>query len=80
VKKSVVEYNGHTGKVRLSRWIARLGKELENIRPAAGTIILPRNQEIELQNIAVGNFTNTDLELIVRLRTNRKEIAICTVS
>jgi hypothetical protein len=79
-KKSVVEYNRQTGKVRLSPWIARLGKELENIRPTTGTIILPRNQEIKLQDIVVGNFTNTDLELIVRLRTNRKEIAICTVS
>jgi len=80
MKKSVVEYNRQTGKVRLSRWIARLGKELENIRPATGTIILPRNQEIKLQDIMVGNFTNIDIELIVRLRTNRKEIAICTVS
>jgi hypothetical protein len=79
MKKSVVVYNRQTGKIRLSPWIARLGKELENMRPATGTIILPRNQEIKLQDIVVGNFTSTDLELIVRLRTNRKEIAICTV-
>jgi len=80
MKKSVIEYNRQTGKVKLSPWIARLGKELENIKPATGTIILPRNQEIKLQDVVVGNFTSTDLELIVRLRTNRKEIAICTIS
>jgi len=79
MKKSLVEYNRQTGKIRLSPWFARLSKELENIRPATGTIILPKNQEIKLQDIVVGNFTSTDLELIVRLRTNHKEIAICTI-
>lgn len=80
MKKSVVEYNRQTGKIRLSKWIARLGKEVENLKPATGTIILPRNQEIKLQDIVVGNFTDKDLELIVRLKTNRKEIAICTLT
>jgi DNA-binding transcriptional regulator YhcF (GntR family) len=80
MKKNVIEYNRQTGKVKLSRWIARLSKELENTKPAAGTIILPRNQEIKLQDILVGNFTGADLELMVRLKTNRKEIAICTVT
>ena len=80
MRKSVLEYNRQTGKVRLSKWVARLGKEVENLKPATGTIILPRNQEIKLQDIVVGNFTDKDLELIVRLKTNRKEIAICTLT
>lgn len=78
--KNVVEYNRQTGKIRLSKWIIRLGKEMENLKPATGTIILPRNQEIKLQDIVVGNFTDKDLELLVRLKTNRKEIAICTAT
>jgi hypothetical protein len=80
MKKSVVEYDRQSGKIRLSSWIANLGKELENMKPATGTIILPKNQEIKLQDMLIGNFTNTDLELLVRLRTNRKEIALRTPS
>jgi DNA-binding MarR family transcriptional regulator len=78
MKKGLVEYSRQTGKIKLSRWLANIGRELENIRPATGAIILPKNQEIKLQDVAIGNFTNTDLELMVRLRTNRKEIAIRT--
>jgi hypothetical protein len=77
--KNVLEYDPQTGKIRLPKWIVNLGKELENIKPATGAIVLPTNQKIEFQDVVIENFTNTDLELRIRLRTKRKEIAICTI-
>jgi hypothetical protein len=76
MKKSVVEYDKQSGRIRLSGWIANLGKELETVKPATGSIIVPKNQEVKLQDVVIENFTGTDLELLVRLRTNRKEIAL----
>jgi hypothetical protein len=80
MEKSVVEYDKQSGKIRLSGWIANLGKELETVRPATGSIVLPKNQEVKLQDVVIGNYTSSDLELLVRLRTNRKEIALRNIS
>jgi hypothetical protein len=80
MKKSVVEYDKQSGKIRLSGWIANLGKELETVKPATGSIVLPKNQEVKLQDVVIGNFTSMDLELLVRLGTNRKEIALRNIS
>jgi len=77
---NLVEFNQQTGKVKLSPWLVDINREIENIKPATGTIIIPKNQEIKLQDIIIGNFTDTDLELNVRLKTKLKEIAICKIS
>jgi len=77
---NLVEYNQQTGKVKISQWLTNINKEIERIKPATGTIILPKNQEIKLQDVTIGNFTDTDLELNVKLRTRQKEIAICSIS
>jgi len=75
-----VEYNQKTGKVTLPAWIVNLDKAIETTKPAAGEIILPRYQEIKIQDVTVGNFTKNDLELKIRLKARLKEIAICDVS
>jgi predicted transcriptional regulator len=72
----LLEYNEQTGEVKLPSWLANIEKEVENIKPATGNIILPKNQEITIQDVAIGNFTDKDLELNVRLKMKLKEIAI----
>ncbi|MDH5754678.1 MAG: hypothetical protein OEY95_05700 [Candidatus Bathyarchaeota archaeon] len=77
---NLVEYNQQTGKVKPSPWLININQEIENIKPSTGTIILPKNQQIKLQDTTIENFTNTDLELNIRLTTKNKEIAICKIS
>ena len=76
-ERNLIESNQQTGKVKLSQWLIDMNKAIENVRPATGTVILPRYQEIKLQDITVGNFTDHDVELNVRLTARQKEIAIC---
>lgn len=75
----LVEYDEQTGQVKLPSWLVNIEKETENIKPKTGTIILPKNQEITIQDVVIGNFTDKDLELHVRLKMKLKEIAICNM-
>lgn len=77
---NLVQYNQQTGKVTLSTWLMNLNREAENIKPATGTVILPKNQEIKIQDITIGNFTEKDLELNIRLKAKKKEIAISEIT
>jgi len=79
-RHNLIEYNSKTGKVTLPAWLVNIDKEIENIKPATGAIILPRYQEIKVQDITVGNFTKNDLELNIRFKAKLKEIAICDIS
>jgi hypothetical protein len=76
----LIEYNETTGKINLPNWLTKIDKEIEKLKPATGAIILPRYQEIKIQEITIGNFTKNDLELKVRLKARLREIAICDVS
>jgi len=42
---------------------SQLNREAENIKLATETIIIPKDQEIEIQDLTIGNFTKKDLEL-----------------
>jgi hypothetical protein len=79
-KYKLVEYNEKTGKIKLPDWLTKIDKEIEELKPATGAIILPRYQEIKIQDITIGNFTKNDLDLKVRLKARFKEIAICDLS
>jgi hypothetical protein len=79
-RHNLVDYNPRTGQVALPVWLVNINKKIENIRPATGEIILPKDQEIKIQDVTLGNFTKSDLELKIRLRPKRKEIAICEMS
>jgi len=73
----LLDYNPKTGKLKLPTWLANINKEMEQLKPATGAIILPRYQEVTIQDVTVGNFTRNDLELKVRVGARVKEIAIC---
>jgi predicted transcriptional regulator len=79
-EQNLIECNIQTGEVKMSKWLADLNKEIENLKPAIGTIILPRNRQIKFQDIVIENYTNNDLELNVRLEAKLKEISICSIS
>src|SRR3989304_8792672 len=76
----LIEYDERTGKINLPNWLTKIDKEIEKLKPATGAIILPRYQEIKIQDITIGNFTKNEVELKVRLKARLKEIAICDVS
>jgi predicted transcriptional regulator len=76
----LIEYNEKTGGIKLPNWLTKIDEEIEKLKPATGAIILPRYREIRIQEITVGNFTKSDLELRVRLKARLREIAICDVS
>jgi DNA-binding IclR family transcriptional regulator len=76
----IVEFDEENGRAKLPTWLARIDREIEELAPAVGDVILPRFQEIEIEDVAIGNFTRNDLELKVRLKARRKEITICDVS
>jgi len=75
----LVQYNQKTSKVKLSPWFANIDQEIGNAKPATGSFILPKNQEIKIQDITIGNFTEKDLEINIRLKAKTKEIAIAEI-
>jgi len=79
-EKNVVEYDPKSGRVKLSQWLINLNNQIEDTKPATGAIILPKNQELKLEDIILGNFTEADLELKIRFAAKQKEIAICEIS
>jgi len=49
-------------------------------RKTSKEIVLPRYKEIRLQDMLIGNYTEKDLELKIRLKAKHKEIAICDIT
>jgi len=74
---NLIVYDQQKGTVKPSKWLVDIGRETENIKAAVGTIILPQDREIRIEEISIGNFTDMDLELNFRFNSTRKEIAIC---
>jgi predicted transcriptional regulator len=79
-KHNFVEYNRKTGKVTLPKWLISINQKIEKEKPATGEIILPKYKEIQIQDTLIGNYTEKDLELKIRLKAKHKEIAICDIT
>lgn len=79
-RHNLVEFSAKTGKIALPKWLININKKMKAIKPAVGEIILPKYQEVQIQDILIGNYTGNDLELKVRLRAKLKEIAICLMA
>lgn len=76
----LVEYDQETGEVKLSQWLSSINDKAENLEFATGAIILPKNRQIEIQGVNIGNFTDIDLELILSVTGSVKEIALRKIS
>jgi len=79
-KHDLIEYDRQTGEVKLSNWLAKIEELLEEAKPSVATIIIPKNQKIRIEEISIENYTDTDLEINMRLTGKRKEIAICKIA
>ena len=79
-QNNLIEYNPITGRVTLPKWLVNIDRKIETAKPATGQIILPKYEEIKIQDLLIGNFTKNDLELKIRLRARQKEIAICSLT
>jgi len=76
-RHGLIEYDQRTGKVTLPTWLINIERKMEKMKPATGEMIIPRFQEVKIQDITIGNYTKNDLELRLRLNAKLKEIAIC---
>lgn len=77
----VVEHEEKAEKVRLTSWVRNLPAEveIEEGKVALGSIILPPEGNITIQDTVIINFTDNDLELGVRIDKKLKELAISKV-
>ncbi|MEM3731879.1 MAG: hypothetical protein QXE74_08970 [Candidatus Bathyarchaeia archaeon] len=78
-RHNLVKYDPKTGEVSIPKWLLNINKQMETLKPATGEIVLPKYQEIQIQDVVIGNYTRIDLQLKIRLGSRRKEIAICTM-
>lgn len=78
-RHNLIKYDSITGKVDLPVWLVNISKKFEAIKPTVGAIILPKYQEISIQDVTIGNFTENDIELKIRFKGKHKEIAICSI-
>jgi hypothetical protein len=74
----VLVYNEKAGKVRLSAWVQNFKEKAETAgkKSAVGSIILPPEGYVSIQNIVVSNFLDKPVELGIRTGAKLKEISI----
>ena len=82
-KCTVVTHLKESQQVRLRSWIRNLLADLrfnDEEKVALGTIILPPESNITIQNTVISNFTEDDLEIGVRIDKKLKELAISRIT
>jgi biotin operon repressor len=77
----VLIYDENAGKVRLSPWVLNLSEKgkSEGKKSAVGSIILPPEACVTIQNIVVSNFLDKPVEVGVKVDARLKEISISRV-
>ena len=77
----VVEHEEKAEKVRLTPWAKNLvaDVELEEGKVAVGSIILPPEGNVTIQDTVISNFTDNNLELGLRIDKKLRELAISKV-
>jgi predicted transcriptional regulator len=78
-RRNLLKYDSETEKITLPKWLLNINKKIEATKPTAGEIILPKYQEIQIQDIVIGNYTKEALGLKIWIKAKRKEIAICEI-
>jgi hypothetical protein len=76
-RRNVLKYDSETEKITLPKWLSNINKKMEATKPTVGEIILPKYQEIQIQDIVIGNYTKEALALKIWIKAKIKEIAIC---
>jgi predicted transcriptional regulator len=79
-RHKLLKYDSKAEKITLPKWLSNINKKIEATKPTTGEIILPKYQEIQIQDITIGNYTKEALGLKIWLKAKRKEIAICSIT
>jgi biotin operon repressor len=77
-ESGVLVYDEKTNRVKLSSWLLELEEKAEAAgkKSAVGSIILPPEGQVSIQNIVISNFLDKSIELGIRTDTKLKEISI----
>jgi biotin operon repressor len=80
-ESGVLIYDEKTNKVKLSPWLLELEEKAEAAATkfAVGSIILPPEGQVAIQNIVISNFLDKPVELGIRTDTKLREISISKV-
>lgn len=75
---NLIEFEEEANRVRLSPWVRELPAEVEveEGKPAVGTIIIPPNGSITIKDTLISNLTDIGIELGVRIEKKFRELAI----
>jgi hypothetical protein len=74
----ILVYDEKTDKVKLSPWLLELEETAETTgkKSTVGSIILPPEGQVSIQNIVISNFLDKPVELGIRTDTKLREISI----
>jgi hypothetical protein len=74
----ILVYDKKTDKVKLSPWLLELEEKTETAgkKSAIGSIILPPEGQVSIQNIVISNLLDKAVELGIRTDTRLREISI----
>ena len=76
----VLVYDEKTKKAKLSQWLLEIEEKAEaGKRSAVGSIILPPEGQVSIQNIVISNFLDKPVELGIRADAKLREISISRV-
>ena len=80
-ESGILVYDEKTKKVKLSHWLLELEEKAETAgtKSAVGSIILPPEGQVSIQNIVISNFLDKPVELGIRADTKLREISISKV-
>jgi len=79
-RHKLLSFDPESETITLPKWLENINKKIGETKPTTGEIILPKYQEIQIQDVVIGNYTKEALSLKIWLKAKRKEIAICTVT
>jgi hypothetical protein len=77
-ESGILVYDEKTDKVKLSPWLLEIEEKAEAAgkKSAVGSIILPPEGQVSIQNIVISNFLDKAVELGIRTDTKLREISI----
>jgi hypothetical protein len=80
-ESGILVYDEKTNKVKLSPWLLEIEEKAEAAgkKSAVGSIILPPEGQVSIQNIVFSNFLDKPVELGIRADAKLREISISKV-
>jgi hypothetical protein len=69
----LVDFENESKRVRLRSWVMRVPARVETKggKASVGSVIIPTEENVTIQNVVIGNCTDVDIELGVRVIDER---------